>query len=550
LKVSEKKKLGEILLELGVISEEELRIALKEQSRTGEKLGEVITRLGFATEEEIHMAIAQQAGTRFVDLRDIIINPDALTLVPEHVAKEFKLVPIKIDDNTITIVISNPFNFKAIDTIREITGREVIVYTSKEEDIVKALENVYGFAVSIEEEIENNIKEALRTVTPGAESQPVASLVNNFVLKALQLDATDIHVEPSEKVTRIRYRIDGVLHNIFTLPKRLHPSLVTRIKIISKLDIGEQRIPQDGSFSLPFGIKMINIRVSTYPTPHGESVVLRILERINILLGLEKLGFSEENLQILRRIIRKPYGIIVACGPTGSGKTTTLYSILMELNSLERNIMTIEDPIEYRLPLIKQAQINERADFTFSKALRSILRHDPDIIMVGEMRDKDTATLAFQAALTGHLVLTTLHANNAAQAIPRLRNLGVDPYLISVGLIGVIAQRLVRKVCDSCKRERTITEEDIARLMLPEELIGVRTYDGKGCEKCFHTGYRGRTGIFEILEITPAVQDLILKEAPPGVIEKAAGYKSMFQDGIEKVKAGITTPEEVIRVTG
>jgi len=550
LKVSEKKKLGEILLDLGVISEEELRIALKEQSRTGEKLGEVITRLGFATEDEIHMAIAQQAGTRFVDLHDIIISPEALSLVPEHVAKEFKLVPIKVDDNTITIVISNPFNFKAIDTIREITGREVIVYTSKEDDIVKALENVYGFAVSLEEEIENNIREALRTVTPGAESQPIASLVNNFVLKALMLDATDIHIEPSEKVTRIRYRIDGVLHNIFTLPKRLHPSLVTRIKIISNLDIGEQRIPQDGSFSLPFGIKMINIRVSTYPTPYGESVVLRILERMNILLGLEKLGFSEKNLQILKRIIRKPYGIIVACGPTGSGKTTTLYSILMELNSLEKNIMTIEDPIEYRLPLIKQAQINERADFTFSKALRSILRHDPDIIMVGEMRDKDTATLAFQAALTGHLVLTTLHANNAAQAIPRLRNLGVDPYLISVGLIGVLAQRLVRRVCDSCKKERPITKEDITRLMLPEELIGVKTYSGKGCEKCFHTGYRGRTGIFEILEITPAIQDLILKEAPPGVIEKTAGYKSMFQDGIEKVKAGITTPEEVIRVTG
>jgi len=550
LKVSEKKKLGEILLDLGVISEEELRIALKEQSRTGEKLGEVITRLGFATEDEIHMAIAQQAGTRFVDLHDIIISPEALSLVPEHVAKEFKLVPIKVDDNTITIVISNPFNFKAIDTIREITGREVIVYTSKEDDIVKALENVYGFAVSLEEEIENNIREALRTVTPGAESQPIASLVNNFVLKALMLDATDIHIEPSEKVTRIRYRIDGVLHNIFTLPKRLHPSLVTRIKIISNLDIGEQRIPQDGSFSLPFGIKMINIRVSTYPTPYGESVVLRILERMNILLGLEKLGFSEKNLQTLKRIIRKPYGIIVACGPTGSGKTTTLYSILMELNSLEKNIMTIEDPIEYRLPLIKQAQINERADFTFSKALRSILRHDPDIIMVGEMRDKDTATLAFQAALTGHLVLTTLHANNAAQAIPRLRNLGVDPYLISVGLIGVLAQRLVRRVCDSCKKERPITKEDITRLMLPEELIGVKTYSGKGCEKCFHTGYRGRTGIFEILEITPAIQDLILKEAPPGVIEKTAGYKSMFQDGIEKVKAGITTPEEVIRVTG
>ena len=550
MKVSEKKKLGEILLDLGVISEEELRIALKEQSRTGEKLGEVITRLGFATEDEIHMAIAQQAGTRFVDLHDIIISPEALSLVPEHVAKEFKLVPIKVDDNTITIVISNPFNFKAIDTIREITGREVIVYTSKEDDIVKALENVYGFAVSLEEEIENNIREALRTVTPGAESQPIASLVNNFVLKALMLDATDIHIEPSEKVTRIRYRIDGVLHNIFTLPKRLHPSLVTRIKIISNLDIGEQRIPQDGSFSLPFGIKMINIRVSTYPTPYGESVVLRILERMNILLGLEKLGFSEKNLQILKRIIRKPYGIIVACGPTGSGKTTTLYSILMELNSLEKNIMTIEDPIEYRLPLIKQAQINERADFTFSKALRSILRHDPDIIMVGEMRDKDTATLAFQAALTGHLVLTTLHANNAAQAIPRLRNLGVDPYLISVGLIGVLAQRLVRRVCDSCKKERPITKEDITRLMLPEELIGVKTYSGKGCEKCFHTGYRGRTGIFEILEITPAIQDLILKEAPPGVIEKTAGYKSMFQDGIEKVKAGITTPEEVIRVTG
>lgn len=544
-------KLGEILLNYGFITETELKLALEEQSRTGEKLGEILIRLGLVTEEEVSFAIAHQAGVEFVNLEEVIINPAVLKLVPYKVARENKVVPIETDGKSITIAIQDPFNFKAIDTIEQITGLRVVVKVAREEQILKAIENLYGLHVSSDEDLEANIREAIRIQQLGAEVAPIANIVNLIVLKGIQLDATDIHIEPSDKVSRIRYRVDGVLHPIYTIPRRLHPSIVTRIKIMSNLDIGEQRIPQDGGFNFQLGMKNINIRVSTYPTPYGESVVLRILERTNIILGLEKLGLSEEKLARIRNLIRKPFGIIIVCGPTGSGKTTTLNSILLELNSLEKNIMTIEDPIEYRLPLIKQSQVNEKAGFTFANALRSILRHDPDVILVGEMRDRETAELAFQASLTGHLVLTTIHANTAIQAIPRLLNLGVDPYIMSIGLIAIIGQRLVRRVCENCKVKRPVDIDLIKKFGLEKYFrLDEMEFAGKGCSNCFHTAYRGRTGIFEILEVTEEVRELIQRGASLHEIENVLKYETMLEDGIRKVKKGITNLSEVLRVIG
>jgi len=544
-------KLGEILLNYGFITETELKLALEEQSRTGEKLGEILIRLGLVTEEEVSFAIAHQAGVEFVNLEEVIINPAVLKLVPYKVARENKVVPIETDGKSITIAIQDPFNFKAIDTIEQITGLRVVVKVAREEQILKAIENLYGLHVSSDEDLEANIREAIRIQQLGAEVAPIANIVNLIVLKGIQLDATDIHIEPSDKVSRIRYRVDGVLHPIYTIPRRLHPSIVTRIKIMSNLDIGEQRIPQDGGFNFQLGMKNINIRVSTYPTPYGESVVLRILERTNIILGLEKLGLSEEKLARIRNLIRKPFGIIIVCGPTGSGKTTTLNSILLELNSLEKNIMTIEDPIEYRLPLIKQSQVNEKAGFTFANALRSILRHDPDVILVGEMRDRETAELAFQASLTGHLVLTTIHANTAIQAIPRLLNLGVDPYIMSIGLIAIIGQRLVRRVCENCKVKRPVDIDLIKKFGLEKYFrLDEMEFAGKGCSNCFHTAYRGRTGIFEILEVTEEVRELIQRGASLHEIESVLKYETMLEDGIRKVKKGITNLSEVLRVIG
>ncbi len=544
-------KLGEILLNMGFITETELKLALEEQTRTGEKLGEILLRLGLVTEEEISYAIAHQAGVEFINLEEVIINPAVIKLVPYNVARENKVVPITTDGKSIVVAIQDPFNFKAIDTIEQITGLRVIVKVAREEQILRAIENLYGLHVSSDEDFEANIREAIRIQQLGAEVAPIANIVNLIVLKGIQLDATDIHIEPSDKVSRIRYRVDGVLHPIYTIPRKLHPSIVTRIKIMSNLDIGEQRVPQDGGFNFQLGMKNINIRVSTYPTPYGESVVLRILERTNIILGLEKLGLSQEKLVRIRNLIQKPFGIIVVCGPTGSGKTTTLNSILLELNSLEKNIMTIEDPIEYRLPLIKQSQVNEKAGFTFANALRSILRHDPDVILVGEMRDRETAELAFQASLTGHLVLTTIHANTAIQAIPRLLNLGVDPYIMSVGLIAIIGQRLVRRVCENCKVVQPLDIDLVKKFGLEKYFTkDENEYVGRGCSHCFHTGYRGRTGIFEILEITEEVRELIQRGAPLHEIETVVKYETMLEDGIKKVKQGITNLSEVLRVIG
>jgi len=346
----------------------------------------------------------------------------------------------------------------------------------------------------------------------------------------------------------VRYRIDGILHPFFTLPKKISSAVVSRLKVLSGLDIAEQRLPQDGAFTFPYGLNEIDIRVSTYPSLYGESVVLRILEKTNLLLGLEQLGLSQNKLEKFLSVIKKPYGMIIVTGPTGSGKTTTLYACLQQINALEKNIMTVEDPIEYKLPFIRQSQVNERAGFTFANALRHILRHDPDVILVGEMRDSETIEMAFRASMTGHLVFTTLHANSSLAAIPRLLEMGVAPYILSTTLLAIIAQRLVRKICPNCKESYKVSKETKEKWSLSQNITHL--HRGKGCEQCHMTGYRGRTGIFELLVVTPEVSELILKGASPFEIERVSNFESLRDDGIKKVIEGITSLEEIQRVVG
>ena len=540
------KPLGQMLIEAGFITEEQLEIALKEQKRTGEKLGEILLRMGFVTREDILKVLSRQWGVPYIDLKKAFVDPNVIKLVPEETAREHKLIPIEAREGTLVVAMANPNDIYAIDLIESITGYKVEPRLSDEESIFKAIEVYYGVAKSPDQVIEESVKLALTEETAEG-TPPIAQLVDMIVIKAAIERATDIHIEPDERVVRVRYRIDGILRSYYTLPRKIYGAVVTRVKIIAGLDISEQRVPQDGAFTIPFGLKEIAIRVSTYPTLYGESIVMRLLNKAS-LLSLDQLGFTPDHLTVLRRIINKPYGMIVVTGPTGSGKTTTLYSILSVLNALEKNIMTVEDPSEYRIPLIKQSQVNEKAGFTFAKALRAILRHDPDVILIGEMRDRETAEMGFRAAMTGHLVFSTVHANTAAAAIPRLIDMGIEPFIVASSLLAVIAQRLVRRICPRCKEEYKPDKEIL-------QLLGLREdegpfFKGKGCEYCKNSGYKGRTGIYEILEITPEIARMIAEKASAYDIELAAGLKKMKEDGIEKAKAGITTLEEILRVVG
>lgn len=543
------KKLGEILIEQGIITPQQLRIALEEQKRTKEKLGQVLERLGLVTREELVRALGDQAGIPYVDLAKVHVDPQVLDLVPEEVARALKVLPIGLKDSILLVVMSDPHDIRVIDQLRRLTGLGIEPMVAEEERILRAIDAYYKTAVADEERLEEVIKEALLEKESKETTPPIVRIVNSILVRALREGATDIHIEPQEKVIRVRYRIDGILHLGLTLPLKIYSPVLTRIKVMADLDITETRIPQDGGFRFDFGVKTVDLRVSTYPTVFGESVVIRVLEKSSILIGLDQLGFSEENLRTIRSLTDKPYGIFVVTGPTGSGKTTTLYALLLEMDALHKSIMTVEDPVEYRIPFIKQSQVNERAGFTFARALRAILRHDPDVILVGEMRDQETAEMAFRAAMTGHLVLTTLHANTAPAAIPRLLNMGIDPNIVATSLLAVQAQRLVRRICDGCRVPYRPSEEELLRFGVPH-LAGKTLYRGEGCEKCKGTGYKGRTGIHEILVITPEVGALIARGATAQEIQKAAGLKTMREDGIEKALKGITTLEEVVRVVG
>lgn len=551
------KPLGQRLIEAGLIDEAKLQTAMREQQRTREHLGSILIRLGFVNEEAVAAALAAQARVKYIDLGQYSPQPEATQLVQENFARKHRVVPISFVGNTLVVAMADPLDVLTLDHLRRLAKCPVEVVGATESEVGKTLDRAYGVGGGWSEVVDQSLHhvEGRKGGEPvgeleAAQEPPIIRLIDNLIVRAVQEGATDIHVEPEEKLVRNRFRVDGILRHGPHVPKELQGAITARIKVMANMDIAENRLPQDGRISFHYGAREIDLRVSTFPTTQGENLVLRILDRSKLVLGLEQLGFAPDQLTTLKRLLLHPNGIILASGPTGSGKTTTLYSALMYLNSEERNIMTIEDPVEYEIPGIRQSQVNVKAGLTFAGGLRSILRQDPDIIMVGEMRDQETVDIAVRAALTGHLVFSTLHTNDAAGAIPRLTDMGAPPFLVSSALILVVAQRLVRVICANCKEEAAPDPVLIRRLGLQAKEGELKVFQGKGCDKCGQTGYRGRIGIYELLTITPELTPLILERADAGAIRRAAraqGMRTMVEDGIRKAIRGLTTLEEVAR---
>ena len=542
--------LGDMLLETGRITKSQFELANREKNRTGAKFGEILERLGFISHGEVLEFVGQQTETPYLDFSKSPIDGEAIKLVPEELARTSKLIPVDIEGGKLTVAMANPNDINAIDRLRQLTDLTIESRIADEETILEFVDEFYGTAVDPEKVIEESLSQALSMEEVEEETAPLIMLVDSLIAQGIKETATDVHIEVDESVGRVRYRIDGVLETAFILPKKIYRAVVSRIKIMSELDITETRIPQDGSMTITYNTQDIDIRVSTMPIFWGESVVMRILRKPRFVLSLQDLGYWGENLEMFKRLIQKPYGMLVITGPTGSGKSTTLYAALSSLNTLEKNLITLEDPVEYKLAIAKQSPIHEKAGYTFAKGLRSILRHDPDIILLGEMRDEETAEMAFRASMTGHLVFTTLHANSASAAVARLLDMNIEPFVISTSLLAVIAQRLARRICSKCKESYVPSEEELSFYPQLKDLKKPTFYRGKGCEKCKHTGYKGRIGLFEVLEVNQQVNELILKKALSTDIEKAAGLKSMLDDGIEKVLKGLTTIDEVRRVMG
>ncbi|RLA95488.1 MAG: type II secretion system protein GspE [Deltaproteobacteria bacterium] len=558
------KLLGQILVEQKKLSPEELERVLLTQKETKFRIGHQIINLGFVSEDDVLRALSLQLNVPFISSREYPAKPVIMDGIPLKFMKQNKFVPISLRDGELTIAMHDPLDVYTIESLAMATGLKIKAGIGKEEDILKAIEDLYGSGASSMERIIEDInkngddllpenQEDIEHLRDMASEAPVIKLVNLIISRAVEYGASDIHFEPYENEFKIRYRIDGILHDVESPPKRLQPAIISRIKIMAKLNIAERRLPQDGRIRLRVMGKEIDFRVSTIPTMLGESVVMRILDRSSVILDLEKLGFPADTLKKFEELILKPYGMILVTGPTGSGKTTTLYAALEKINSPEKKIITVEDPVEYQLKGINQIQIKPQIGLTFASGLRSIVRQDPDVILVGEIRDFETAEIAIQSALTGHLVFSTLHTNDAAGAITRLIEMGVEDYLISSCLIGLMAQRLVRVLCPHCRipcqPDPHVLEEMGIDL---DEGSKVEIFEAQGCEKCAHTGYRGRTGIYELLPVTDEIKDLILKRSDAGVIKRKAvesGMRTLRQDGWEKVKKGITSVAEVLRVT-
>ncbi len=514
-----KKKLGELLVEVGLITEEQLKHAMEIQSKTGEKLGKVLIKQGYVTEEQILEALEFQLGIPHVDLQKYYIDPDVAKLIPEAVAKRYIIIPIKKDEDGILVAMADPLNIFAIDDVKIITKQNVKPLIASESSILKAIDRIYGreqaekavqdfkkeFQSETASELPNEILEEVQNA-------PAVRLVNSIIEQAIKSRASDIHIEPTEKDLRIRFRIDGQLTEAMRTIKSTHGPVVTRVKIMANMNIAERRLPQDGRFEFVSGGRNIDVRVSSLPTVFGEKLVLRLLDKENFIMTKEQLGFEEEDLMLFDKLIKRPNGIVLLTGPTGSGKTTTLYAMLKELNKPNINIITVEDPVEYSIEGINQVQVNEKAGLTFATALRSILRQDPDVIMIGEIRDTETAEIAIRSAITGHLVLSTLHTNDAAGAITRLIDMGIEPYLVSSAVVGVIAQRLARRICDNCKTSYKASDRE-KQLVGIEEDKDFTLYKGRGCAVCNKTGYRGRIPIYEIMTVTSDIKELINKKA-------------------------------------
>jgi len=484
-----------------------------------------------------------------VDLAGYSIDASVIPSVPASLAEKYNLMPLFKAGKNLTVAMSDPKNVLALDELRTASGMEISVVKSNEKQIKEAISEYYGISAVIEDVVKNYkpIGEAKKVKVIGEEAAPIVKLVNVLITQALRERASDIHIEPEHNDVRVRFRVDGVLHEESVMPQFMSAPLVSRIKVLAGMDIAENRVPQDGRFEIKESGRSIDFRISTFPSAYGEKVVIRILDKGSMLYGLTDIGFSEENYKKFLGLIHKPHGIILITGPTGSGKTTTLYAALGEINSKELNVTTVEDPIEYELPGITQSQINVKAGLTFASALRSILRQDPDVVLVSEIRDGETAAIAVQAALTGHMVFSTLHTNDSSGAIVRLIDMKVEPFLIASSLEGVMAQRLVRTICKKCKIEAPPPEELKQRFPEIKSLA-----KGTGCKACKGSGFKGRTGIFELLIIDDQIRQMITRKASSDEIRKYAvehGMKTLYQDGMEKVKAGATTLDEVLRVT-
>lgn len=566
------KRLGECLVDSGAITQAQLDEALEAQRRTGERLGRVLVRLGHITDAAIAKALEQQFGLPSINLLEYVISDEAIRLVPEVMARRYKVIPVEIKGSKLVLAMADPLNVFAIDDVKIASRLDVETVVAPEDQLERALDQYYGAvedidevvkdlaqfdeAIQLSEEEEEIGVDKLRAIVDEA---PVVRLVNMIISQAVREKASDIHVEPQAGAVRVRLRVDGMLREVMKIPRGSHAAIASRFKIMSSMDIAERRVPQDGRVQLKVEGQEVDLRVSTLPTLYGEKVVCRVLFRKGAMVRLEQLGFLPANLELWNRALSRPHGIILVTGPTGSGKTQTLYASLNQLNSVEKNVITVEDPVEFRLEGINQVQTNVKAGLTFASGLRSMLRQDPDIIMVGEIRDGETASIAVNAALTGHLVLSTLHTNDAPGATVRLVDMGVEPFLAASSIICVLSQRLVRRICPNCQEEYVPDDESwgwwvrATAKLSSEPALGLerKLLHGNGCRQCNNTGYRGRTAIHEIMMITEPIRELVTKNAPSDEIAltaRAAGMKRLIQDGAEKVRMGITTIDEVLRV--
>ncbi len=563
-----KKRLGDILIEEKLLTEEQLSQALYEQRRTGKPLAVILIGTDVVSEEDIVITLSEQLGIPHLRVESYEIPAEVLAEVPEGIARRYHLIPVAKTGNSLTIAMSDPLNIVAVDDVRMLTGHEIETVVSLDSEVKKAIDRYYAGKEVDMDDFEDILRDAEADLVTLAEDKeeidishlkeegeqaPVIRLVNLTLVNAIKEGASDIHIEPFEKILRIRYRIDGILSEAQPPPKSLQAAIVSRIKILSELDIAERRVPQDGRFRIRYAGREIDFRVSTLPTYFGEKVVMRILDKGALTLDLNKLDFEEQPLQDFREALSRPNGIILITGPTGSGKTTTLYSALHLLNTEDVNIVTVEDPVEYELEGINQVQVKPEVGLTFAAGLRSILRQDPDIVMVGEIRDEETADVAVKAALTGHLVLSTLHTNDAPGAITRLIDMGMEPFLISSSMVLAAAQRLVRRTCPDCKQSYRVPQQVLERAQLHiepgEEVVLAK---GKGCKRCNDTGYKGRVALLEGLKVNEEIQDLIMASASTGDIKRKAiecGMLTLRQVGLRKALEKKTTLEEVLRVT-
>ena len=544
----------DLLLKQGIITAEQLNKAKEEVKRTGMKLERALEKLEFINEEDVVKVKADALGVPYMDLSNYLIDTDLIKLIPENLAKKHKIIPLFKIADILTVAMVDPMNVEALDQVRKASSIDIVdPVVVSEKNINRILDSYYETAGSVDEIVSSLAKgkfsAAKESLAEAAVEPPIIRLVNILIMEAVKGRASDIHIEPETDALKIRHRIDGILHEVHVLPKKLQNAVISRVKILAEMDIAESRRPQDGKLHVRLEHKELDIRVSTFPVIHGENVVMRLLDKSSVLLGLKDLGFSAEQITLFEKFIRYPHGIVLVTGPTGSGKTSTLYAALVTISSSEKNIITIEDPVEYELPLIRQTQVNPKADITFGNGLRSILRQDPDIIMVGEIRDKETAEVAVQAALTGHLVFSTLHTNDAASALTRLTDMGIEPFLISSSVVAILAQRLVRTVCPKCKEPCVLSGPVLKEFGAKEEVSGFR---GKGCSYCHSTGYAGRVGIFELLVMQDEIKKLVNEKCSAGEIKKKAvelGMKTLRFDGLDKIKRGLTTQEEILRVT-